>query len=153
MLYTIEKDITTVDQGIVMHGVNCQGVMNSGVAQSIRHTWPQVYSAYKEIHDQLGQCEDLLGTVHVIRIDEHLSVANCYTQIGYGFTGIHADVEAIEETATKVCQHALALQKDRIYTPTIGCGLGGLSWEQDVSPIFKDLENQFPELNIYVCMI
>lgn len=45
----IVMDITTATRGIVVHGVNCQGVMGSGVALAIRTKWPQIFESYKKI--------------------------------------------------------------------------------------------------------
>ena len=44
----IQKDITTERHGLIIHGVNCQGVMGSGVALAIRNKWPVVYDEYKK---------------------------------------------------------------------------------------------------------
>jgi len=39
----IDKDITTVEIGVMVSQVNCRGVMGAGVAKAIRDRWPIVY--------------------------------------------------------------------------------------------------------------
>lgn len=42
MIY-LNKNIITIQEGVIAHGVNCTGAMNSGVAKAIREKWPEVY--------------------------------------------------------------------------------------------------------------
>lgn len=67
----------------IMHVVNCQGKMNSGVAKEIRNRMPQAYSAYMEHHNsmnsttniELGSCSSAGG------------VYNLNAQEYYGYNG------------------------------------------------------------------
>ena len=36
------KDITSITKGVIMHQVNCQNVMGSGVAKALYTKYPQV---------------------------------------------------------------------------------------------------------------
>lgn len=38
----IKKDITTIDEGVILHQVNCQNAMGSGVAKALFSKWPQI---------------------------------------------------------------------------------------------------------------
>ena len=144
----IEKDITTVDVGVVAHGVNCSGAMNSGVAKAIRNRWPLVYEKFK-IHPK-GR--GVLGEADFVYIpEEEVVVANCYTQVFYGYGGgKYADPEAIKCAMARV-MHIADLQCLHVYIPKIGCGLGGLNWKKDVEPIIEELADIHERINIYVC--
>ena len=61
MIHYVQGDITKSDCDIICHQVNCQGVMNSGVAKAIREKWPEVYDNYKRWCDREEYKEDLLG--------------------------------------------------------------------------------------------
>jgi len=144
----IEKDLTTINSGIVAHGVNCSGAMNSGVARAIRNRWPLAYERFQK-HPK-GHA--VLGQADIVYIpDEEIIVANCYTQVFYGYGGgKYADPGAIQKSLARVFQIA-NLHAYPVYIPKIGCGLGGLSWTKEVGPIIEQLEKDFDCVDVFVC--
>jgi O-acetyl-ADP-ribose deacetylase (regulator of RNase III) len=141
-----KMDITTVERGVIAHGVNCQKKMGSGVAKAIRQKWPYVYSVYME-HDPI------LGTVDYVNVGSDLWVANCYTQERYGYDGQrYANPNSIRS-----CLESLACLSVYgewpIYLPKIGCGLGGLNWEIDVEPLLREANDANPGCYLTVCEI
>lgn len=135
MITYIKKDVTTVDSGIVIHGVNCKGVMGSGVALAIRNKWPQVYTQYKQACDaNVDHMEAMLGESHYVLIHhgkngEPLYVGNVFTQLNYGKDGkVYANLEAVKHGILTTIDFANAIGAP-IYMPRIGCGLGGLDWD------------------------
>lgn len=145
----IQKDITTERHGLIIHGVNCQGVMGSGVALAIRNKWPVVYDEYKK-HRQGAEA---LGDFQPIQVDDGLFVANCWTQEYYGKDGkIYASSYAIFHSLLKAfrfCEeHDLEL-----LSPQIGCGLGGLNWSTDVFQIYHCMEIGHPEVDVRIFYI
>lgn len=145
----IKKDITTVDMGIVAHGVNCQHKMASGVAKAIRAKWPKAYSSYMAA----PKGKMMLGTAHIINIneDDSLFVGNCYTQQFYGYGGgSYADIEAVRSSLSHIMILA-DFYNLPVYLPKIGCGLGGLDWDNDVAPIVAELDRLYERVDILVC--
>lgn len=137
----IEKDITTVDDGVIAHGVNCQGVMGSGVAKFIRAKYPHVYERYNAYTLRFDKSSELLGKCLIIKATDDMKVvvANCYTQQFYGKDGKqYADLDAVMESLEQACIFASATGKP-LYVPRIGCGLGGLDWDTQVGPIVNSL--------------
>lgn len=148
MIEYIEKDVTTVGMGIVAHGVNCQHKMASGVAKAIRNKWPIAYERY--MANPKGST--MLGTTHLISVDDQdsLWVANCYTQVFYGYGGgKYADADAIGRCMESLCMYA-DIYMIPIFMPRIGCGLGGLKWEE-VLPKIEEANKQFERVTIYIC--
>lgn len=138
----VDTDITTVGFGIIGHGVNCHGVMGSGVALAVRQKWPEVYDCYHK-NDSGKQ---MLGSAHIIRVGYQLWVANCYTQEFYGNVPgrKYASVDAIRQSLEFVYSFADGEESCEDYHfPKIGCGLGGLDWESEVRPIFEDLNRKY----------
>lgn len=131
-----------LERGVVINPVNCRGVMGAGFALAVRTQWPRVYADYRRLCAYRDP-RTLLGTNQILRVAQEVFVANAFTQLNYGRSGRYADLGAIER-----CFHSLLNRlKDYpipIHSPAIGCGLGGLSWEE-VYPVFDKLSQLFPE--------
>jgi O-acetyl-ADP-ribose deacetylase (regulator of RNase III) len=146
MLNYIVGDITKVAgvNQLLCHGCNCSGGFGSGVAGAIRKAYPIVYKKFKTIKPS----PDLLGTAQIVPISlvDNFFVANCFTQINYGSDGkAYADYDAIYK-ALDYCYNFVAQIEDEdmeICAPKIGCGLGGLVWENSVENIFLELYNKY----------
>lgn len=148
----LTKDLTTVTTGVVVHGCNCVGGFGSGVAGAIRRKWPDVYAMFKE----RGVGEDLLGGISMLisLADERPVVINGYTQLTCGNDGRrYADPDAVESVLMASAEFADTGDYKELYMPKIGCGLGGLSWTDEVLPIVEKVSQKFPDLNIHICDI
>ena len=144
----IEQNIAEITNGIIAHGVNCQGVMGAGVAKAIYSKYPVVKHQFK-YRGKVGK--EALGLVDWVKIyHKQLYVANCYTQEFYGRNGVYADINAIKDALSTVCERAQH-RNYQVYIPKIGCGLAGLSWENDVCPIVKEV-NKIYKNKIKVCV-
>jgi Predicted phosphatase homologous to the C-terminal domain of histone macroH2A1 len=141
------SDITLVTKGVIAHGVNCKGAFGAGVALAIRERWPSVYDCYQR-NTRLG--DELLGSCHIIRVDDELWVANCYTQLSYGGDGKrYASPEAISRSLEFAFIHATATSLE-LHAPRIGAGLGGLDWGTEVLPIFEELNSEYDGVNVVI---
>mgnify|MGYP005867416451 CR=1 FL=1 len=145
----INQDITEEDSGVIVHGVNCQGVMGSGVALAIRKKWPEVYEDYKSLCDRIEPKTQLLGLNNLVPIDSDLLIVNAFTQLNYGKDGKkYASLNAIEDCMNKL---STTLNRESIGTvkmPMIGCGLGGLDWNDVLRAIKKEL-NEIDIVKVY----
>lgn len=157
MISYIKKDISTIIRGVVAHGCNCQGVMGSGVAFAIRRKWSKAYTDYVSYCRKFdNNRRSMLGMVQMVNVGgtfNDLFVANCFTQEYYGNDGkVYADLSAIKEALQNVIAFARTYGYP-VYIPRIGCGLGGLSWEDQVQPILEQLvdENEIHPVEVFVC--
>jgi O-acetyl-ADP-ribose deacetylase (regulator of RNase III) len=154
MILYKKMDITTVEKGIVAHGVNAQFVMGSGVALAIRNKWPMVYEKYMWHKDRKGvMVKEILGKVLFVRISDALMIANCFTQKYYGNkpNTRYASPSAVR-TALETCVRECNSRMLDLYMPRIGCGLGGLKWDDDVQPIVEKISQKLDDkLMLYVC--
>lgn len=161
-LHYLEKDITTVEHGIIAHGCNCQGVMGSGVAYFLKQKYPQIFPRYNSIcveakvnnrEAELPGYVDFVtirGRIENSKTHAELAVANCFTQHLYGRDDKYAIPEAIRFSLSTVLQIAAESNID-VYIPKIGAGRGGLVWATEVEPIIIELANLYPKVSIYVC--
>jgi len=102
----LNKDITTVEApALILHGVNCQRAMGSGVAKALYSKWPQVREEYMKFSKE----EMYLGKIAPVKVDNNLFIINCWTQEKYGYdNSVYASAEGI-----KIClQHVAALCAD-----------------------------------------
>jgi O-acetyl-ADP-ribose deacetylase (regulator of RNase III) len=150
MITYIKQNLIDVSEGIVAHGVNCQGAMGSGVAKALVTKYPKIFGSYSLLCDL--PAEELLGEVVPVQINEKLYIANCFTQNFYGrnIGRRYADPKAIEKCMDNLIPLTYET-KLSIYMPKIGCGLGGLSWENEVESIIGYHSKRVYGSNIYVC--
>lgn len=155
--YRKQSVLTVKENAIIGHGVNCLGKMNAGVAKFIRRQYPKVYTEYMELykhyeHDNIK----LLGCAQIVNVnDQNLHVANLFTQYSYGRDNErYSDPDTIYNAFISL---GIAIYEDLTYPntvhiPRIGCGLGGLQWDEDVEPAIEAAILKYP-LNIIVCDI
>ncbi len=143
----VKGDITTVTEGLVIHGVNCQRAMGSGVAKSIKDKWPVVYRDYMSIK----QGKEVLGKVQFVAIDEKLVVANCFTQEFFGGDPgvVYADINAVRTCLAMAFAFA-AINDVPLYSPKIASLRAGLDWETEVVPVFEEMEALFPMVDVTI---
>lgn len=152
----INQDIAKIASGIVVHGCNAQGVMGSGVALAIRREWPAIFAPYAAFCKAANHSPFLLGTIQPNFITDDLVVVNAITQHTFGRSGgPYASSNAIKCALYTIGESVISSGKTwNIYMPLIGCGLGGLSWEDDVEPIVNEFAEWFGDHGqVYVCSI
>lgn len=131
---TINKvgDIFDSEADILVHGVNMLGGEVAGLADIVFTRYPRVRDEY----DALIEDEDMemkLGAVLFVGVGEFI-IANAFTQ---ELPGPNADADAIRDSLRSVKEFA---QENALSVaiPRIGCGIGGLQWE-DVEKIIDDV--------------
>lgn len=143
MIEYIKGDITNEISGLILHGVNCQGAFRSGLAGAIRNKWVVVFEEYERKVDQTPDKTMLLGELQIILVDYNLIVGNIFSQMYYGRDAKkYADPSAIEVGLIKAIIYAKK-HSLKIKTVKLGCGLGGLSWENEIQPIFEKISDTY----------
>lgn len=137
-------NIINVEKGIIVHGVNCMGVMGSGVAVEIKNKWPDAFNTYLKTVKSFDDKRDCLGVVDICNVETDLWVANAFTQVNFGRTGKHVNYEAIS-TCFKTIIKIATNYHTSIHYPKIGSGLGGGDWSL-ISEIIDAEFDAFPEL-------
>lgn len=126
------KEILHRDKFAVAHGVNCQGVMASGVAKVIKDEFPIVKDRYLEYHraevvTRGKPTRSLLSTSLPVKVKDGCLVFNCFTQDRYGRDGlVYASSTAIHWSLSLALSTALHFGHRELFIPMIGAGLGGL---------------------------
>lgn len=131
----VNGSVLTLKNGIIVHGCNSQGKMNSGIAKSIRAMYPGAYRVYMQEFYKNGL---FLGGVtyyrHPIAADgSQVVIANAITQEKYGRDKnvVYVDYLAISACFDDIARTARIMQLP-VHFPLIGCGLANGEWP-DVS--------------------
>jgi O-acetyl-ADP-ribose deacetylase (regulator of RNase III) len=124
-------DITTVKSGIILHQVNAQGKMASGVAKAIRDKWPVVFDDYSRIlgpeYTQKDSGRGFLGQVIWSEVGEGLWVASVVGQQFFGKIpeARYTSYDALDFGLREVADLCL---ENEVHYPMIGAGTGGGDW-------------------------
>lgn len=136
----IEGNLLDISHGIVVHQVNCQGVMGRGLAAQLRARYPIVFKEYNKLcRSKVGFEADLLGSVQLVPIKENpsLRVANMFGQLTFAGPGIHTDYDAVSTALEKLS--FINTRKLPIYFPyLLGSDLAGGHW-----PTIKSIIEEF----------
>lgn len=138
----IDLDIRRVDVGVIAHGVNCKGVMGSGIALVIKKKWPIVFTGYKDFIERTGK-RPLLGEMQPVKLSPTLWVVNCFTQNDFGTRRgqRYASVPAITMALASTFELAYHMELP-VYMPRIGCVRGGLGWAE-IEPLVQQLATRY----------
>jgi O-acetyl-ADP-ribose deacetylase (regulator of RNase III) len=121
--------------GVIAHVCNDSGGWGKGFVLAISRRWHEPEAAYRRWarSDQ----EFGLGMVQLVRVDDHLCVANMVAQHGYVSP---ANPVAIRYDALAQCLSELASRIEEgtvIHMPRIGCGLAVGTWDQ-IEPLLDE---------------
>jgi len=133
-------DILSVKSGVIVHQVNCQGVMGAGIALKIKRKWPVVFERYRKFKFKLGY-------VQFIEVADGLWVCNLAGQDRYGRDKCYTDYDALREGFRKLFKWAS--NKDlKIYIPKgMGCSNAGGDWKI-VSKLILDI---LTDCEVHIC--
>lgn len=168
MITTINKDILTVDKGVIVHSVNCIGAVG-GLAGAIARKWPKNADEYRAHIKRQKLPIMLMGSVFEVNVAHNVVVANLFGQNNVGTskqqTEYSALIRGFKNIAQTFFQGNDREEKDYgnpfglldvpialtdIYIPyKIGCGLGGADW----NIVMEIIEHSFAksEDNVYIC--
>lgn len=120
-------DLLKAKENIIVHQVNCQGVMGSGLALSIRKKYPNVYEEYRN-YCVRNVSDKLLGRCLLVRIKPNKYVCNLFGQFSYGRTATHTNYSAFRKALKLLAK--LANEKDYsvAFPFKIGSNLAGGDW-------------------------
>ena len=168
MITTINKDILTVDKGVIVHSVNCIGAVG-GLAGAIARKWPENAKKYKEHVQRRKSSIMLLGSVYEVNVAHNVVVANLFGQYGIGTGKQQTEYAALISGFKRIADtyfegndreerdygNPFGLMEFPItltdfYIPyKIGCGLGGADWEMVQDILHQIFENSYK--NVYIC--
>lgn len=122
--------------------VNCAGAMGAGLALEFRRRWPRMYYAYRRV------CEARLlapGGLWVWQSSDTPTILCAATKDHWRG---RSDVRWVKSCIDEIYHYVVELPPGRLSVPTLGCGLGGLAYE-DVRPLLEKLRTTHHTVTIY----
>lgn len=133
----------------IIHQVNCQGAMNSGVAKAIRGKWPIVFERYSFYYEIMKhEKESLLGTIQIVKVNDNQSVVNMFAQYKYGYDGgRYTSYDAIDKCLFTVADYCRMDGIKSVALPYhMSCDRGGANW----NIILEMIKEHFADLDITI---
>jgi len=143
MITFIQGDLFSAKTDSFAHGVNAVGKMDAGIALEFKKRYPEMYSRYKRLCDQHIL---LPGEVFYYGSkDERPNVVNLVTQNGLN----KANIDYLELAIDGLTKRYKMWNIKKIAMPKIGCGRGGLDWEEVKSLLVNKFEKIKLEVLVY----
>lgn len=155
----VKGDLFESGQPAIAHGVNCRGVMGSGIAVGFRSRYPEMYELYKSL------CKDgtlQLGGVFGWQKERACDEAPAWVGLGVGpiiynlatqcDPGPNAKYSGVMIAMDAMLGELSRLGIPSVGIPLIGCGIGGLDLDH-VKGIWLALAEKYPTVDIVVYTI
>ena len=136
MIHIKEGNIFEADTQGIVNPVNCMGVMGAGLAKKFAQFYPNMEKEYKAIchADKLK-----VGQIFMWTIDAHDGLRYIFNLP----TKVHwkdpSKMQYIRHGVTELIRLMSEHEISSVAIPAIGCGLGGLKWDD----VFKEIVHQF----------
>lgn len=142
MVTYVNGDIFKSPAQVLTNTVNCVGVMGKGIALEFKNRHPKLFSDYKVRCDQ-GKVK--LGEPYLWE-DDRVQILNFPTKRHWKDNSLLQD---IEDGLKYLANNYDKMSLQSIAMPALGCGNGGLNWNDVMSLIDKYL-GAIPDLDVYV---
>ena len=123
-------NIFDTDADVIVHQVNCQGVMGGGLARQVKVRYPDCYDIYNALCKKAKQKNiKILGSVYYYTAPDFHIIANVFGQESYGCGKQHTDYNALRDGLHSVHDTAMLDQLTVAIPYGLGCERGGGDWE------------------------
>lgn len=139
MVKIINKNILDCTEDIIVHQVNCQGIMGAGVARQLADTYKGLEEQYRLFCESNNYDYALLrGRVFKVNTDNK-TICNMFSQT----LDFKTAYKAMETALTTIKNMAKDLNLSVCMPYNIGCGIADGNWkivEQIIADVFNDYE-------------
>ena len=127
-------DIFEVEAEALSHGCNIHGA-TGGLAGVVFSQYPEMKESYLEGCNR-GSFKP--GEAFIYETDSSDSFAYIYNLFSQIKPGPNADLELLRSSLLEMRDHMKLCSVKSVNIPQIGCGIGGLNWE-DVRPLLEEI--------------
>jgi O-acetyl-ADP-ribose deacetylase (regulator of RNase III) len=130
----------------IVNTVNCVGVMGRGIAAQSKKLFPENFKSYKKACEKEDVKPGKMFVVPVSTIDFPRYIINFPTKRHWKANSRLSDIDSgLVDLVRQI--EALGIQS--IAIPALGCGLGGLDWE-DVRPMIIGRLEALPKVRVVI---
>ncbi|CAM3282626.1 macro domain-containing protein [Stackebrandtia soli] len=137
-------DLLAADVDALVNAVNTAGVMGKGIALQFKRRYPEMFTAYRAA---ASKGDIVLGRMHVWptrRTSGPRYVVNFPTKGHWRATSTLPDIEAGLVALVEAVEE---LDIRSIAVPALGCGNGGLEWDE-VEPVIRAAFDNGPAVDV-----
>lgn len=142
MITYVRTNIFESRADVLVNTVNTVGVMGKGLAKEFKRIYPEMFESYQKF------CED--GRLSVGKLQLYKTnnkwILNFPTKANWRSP---SKLAYIEQGLQKFVTHYERLGIKSIAFPMLGCGNGGLSWEDEVKPLMEEYLKTLP-IDIFI---
>lgn len=146
MLTLVEGNLLKADAQALVNTVNTVGVMGKGIALQFKKAFPEMFKAY-ESACKAGELEP--GEVHVYDRGTMFNpryIINLPTKSHWRGK---SRIEFVQRGLAALVEEIKQRKIESVAIPPLGCGLGGLQWN-DVYPLIETALREIPEVTALV---
>ena len=143
MFRALIGDMFTSDARTLVNTVNCVGVMGKGVALKFKERFPKMFADYAE---RCAQGLVKLGEPYLYRDLSQVDIVNFPTKNHWRAVSRLVDIES---GLDYLVDHLGEWNVKKLAMPPLGCGNGGLSWEEVGPLIYRKLHDKPIDVELY----
>ena len=141
-----QGDILQADAEALVNTVNCVGIMGRGVALQFRKAFPENYKVYKALCDRKELEPGKVLVFDMNRLHNPRFIINFPTKRHWKSK---SRIEDIQAGLVALVEEVRQRQIQSIALPPLGCGLGGLNWNE-VRPMIERAFEALPDMRVLV---
>lgn len=126
------RNLFNDDAVAYVNPVNCVGVMGGGIAKQFKDEFPSVFPEYAKA---CKRGEIRLGEVYVVRRTRKNPEYIIHFPTKHHWRDA-SSLDVIEQGLISLVETIEQYDLESVAVPALGCGLGGLSWD-DVKPLMQ----------------
>jgi O-acetyl-ADP-ribose deacetylase (regulator of RNase III) len=146
MIKLQQGDILHADAEALVNTVNCVGIMGRGIALQFRKAFPENYKAYKAACSRGELQPGKMFVFDLNRFQHPRFIINFPTKRHWRGK---SRIEDIKAGLKDLVEESRKLKIQSIAIPPLGCGLGGLDWEE-VRPLIESTFHELPEVCVLI---
>ena len=149
LIREVNGDLLEATENLILHQVNAQSKMGSGIALQVKNKWYNVYQSYKQLCDS-NTPHELMGKAQVVGIGNKQAVVNLFGQKYFGYDcGRYTDYEALYKALESASETAREYDLSVAIPYKLGCDRGGADWHIVYAMIESVFKNHAQPITIY----